>query len=72
MKLNATGGSNGMLPYLTLHGMFYDLRILYNFEQSETLIRLPQISPCGTALDPRATLRRERLNFSLGYRSTSA
>jgi putative CRISPR-associated protein (TIGR02619 family) len=43
IELNATGGFKGMVPYLTLYGMFYDLPVSYIFEQSETLIQLPRI-----------------------------
>jgi putative CRISPR-associated protein (TIGR02619 family) len=43
IELNATGGFKGMVPYLTLYGMFHDLRVSYIFEQSDTLIRLPRI-----------------------------
>jgi len=46
IELNATGGFKGMVPYLTLYGMFYDLPVSYIFEQSETLIQLPRI-PLG-------------------------
>ncbi|MGH7192249.1 MAG: putative CRISPR-associated protein, partial [Candidatus Saccharimonadales bacterium] len=43
VELNATGGFKGVVPYLTLYGMFHDLPVSYIFEQSETLIRLPRI-----------------------------
>jgi putative CRISPR-associated protein (TIGR02619 family) len=43
IELNATGGFKGMVPYLTLYGMFHDLPVSYIFEQSNTLIRLPRI-----------------------------
>jgi putative CRISPR-associated protein (TIGR02619 family) len=43
VELNATGGFKGMVPYLTLYGMFHDLPVSYIFEQSDTLIRLPRI-----------------------------
>jgi putative CRISPR-associated protein (TIGR02619 family) len=43
IELNATGGFKGMVPYLTLYGMFHDLPVSYIFEQSNALIRLPRI-----------------------------
>jgi putative CRISPR-associated protein (TIGR02619 family) len=43
VELNATGGFKGMVPYLTLYGMFHDLPVSYIFEQSNTLIQLPRI-----------------------------
>src|SRR5207237_27816 len=43
IELNATGGFKGMVPYLTLYGIFHDLPVSYIFEQSDTLIRLPRI-----------------------------
>lgn len=39
--LNVTGGFKSVVPYMTLFGLLYQLRIVYIFERSDTLITLP-------------------------------
>lgn len=41
--LNATAGFKAVVPYITFIGMIFNLRIMYIFEQSESLIELPPI-----------------------------
>jgi guanosine-3',5'-bis(diphosphate) 3'-pyrophosphohydrolase len=40
---NVTGGFKAVVPYLTLLGMFEDVDIVYVYEQSDELIRLPAL-----------------------------
>lgn len=41
--LNATGGFKAVVPYLTLFGVIHRVDVVYIFEQSSTLIRLPPL-----------------------------
>ncbi|WP_347246006.1 putative CRISPR-associated protein [Thermogutta sp.] len=41
--LNATGGFKAVVPYLTLFGVIHRLDVVYIFEQSNSLIRLPPL-----------------------------
>lgn len=43
IRLNATGGFKGVMPYVVLYGMFHDLAVSYVYEFSETLITLPRL-----------------------------
>jgi putative CRISPR-associated protein (TIGR02619 family) len=43
IRLNATGGFKGAIPYLVLYGMFNGLPVSYVYEFSDTLITLPPI-----------------------------
>ncbi len=41
--LNVTGGFKGVVPYMTLLGMFEDVEIIYVYDFSDTLVRLPAL-----------------------------
>lgn len=41
--INITGGFKGVVPYLTLLGMFHGIDVVYVFETSDALIRLPPL-----------------------------
>ena len=43
VRLNATGGFKGTLPYLMLYGMFHGYPVDYVYEFSNTLITLPAL-----------------------------
>ena len=43
IRLNATGGFKGTLPYLMLYGMFHGYPVDYVYEFSNTLITLPPL-----------------------------
>jgi putative CRISPR-associated protein (TIGR02619 family) len=41
--LNPTGGFKGVVPFMTVVGMLYNVRVVYLFEFSEDLINLPPL-----------------------------
>lgn len=41
--LNITGGYKGLIPYLTMIGQIYEVPVKYKFEESDSLIRIPQL-----------------------------
>ncbi|MCS7306218.1 MAG: putative CRISPR-associated protein [Thermoguttaceae bacterium] len=41
--LNATGGFKSVVPYLTLFGLLHRLEVVYIFERSPVLLRLPPV-----------------------------
>lgn len=41
--LNTTGGFKAVVPYITLFGLFHRIEVVYIFEGSKTLIRLPPL-----------------------------
>ncbi|MFI4997234.1 MAG: putative CRISPR-associated protein [Hyphomicrobiales bacterium] len=43
VRLNATGGFKGTIPYLVLYGMFNSIPVSYVYEFSDTLIVLPPV-----------------------------
>ena len=43
VRINATGGFKGTLPYLVLYGMVEGIEVSYVYEWSNTLIRLPPL-----------------------------
>jgi putative CRISPR-associated protein (TIGR02619 family) len=44
VRLNATGGFKGTVPYLVLYGMFHGLPVSYVYELSNQLITLPPLA----------------------------
>lgn len=41
--LNTTGGFKAVVPYITLFGLFHGIEVVYIFEWSDSLIRLPPL-----------------------------
>lgn len=41
IRLHATGGYKGVIPYMVLYGMFRSIPVSYMYEFSETLLNLP-------------------------------
>ncbi len=41
--LNITGGYKGLIPYLTMIGQIYEIPVKYKFEESDSLITIPQL-----------------------------
>lgn len=42
--LNATGGYKALMPYTTLAGTLFDREVVYVFEESDALVRLPHLA----------------------------
>jgi hypothetical protein len=43
LKLNVTGGFKSVVPLLTLYGQFFHYPVVYLYEQSESVIELPNV-----------------------------
>ena len=54
--LNTTGGFKSVVPYIALYGMFYGISVVYLFEFSEHLIKLPP-APLGVDFEKAGKLR---------------
>jgi len=63
--LNVTGGFKSVVPYVTLYGLLHQLPVVYLFERSKALLRLPPVpvnfdyERLGQAMDALELLRRE-------------
>ncbi len=63
--LNVTGGFKSVVPYVTLFGLLHRLPVVYLFERSKSLLRLPPVpvnfdyERLGQAMDALALLERE-------------
>lgn len=54
--LNITGGFKSVVPYMALYGLFYGIEVVYLFEFSEHLIKLPP-APLGVDFEKAGKLR---------------
>ena len=65
VTLNVTGGFKSVVPYVTLYGLLHQLPVVYLFERSKALLRLPPVpinfdyERLGQAMDAMEILRRE-------------
>ncbi len=65
VTLNVTGGFKSVVPYVTLYGLLNQVPVVYLFERSKTLLRLPAVplnfdyERLGQAMDALELLHRE-------------
>ncbi len=63
--LNVTGGFKSVVPYVTLYGLLHQLPVVYLFERSKSLLRLPPVpinfdyERLSQAMDALDLLQRE-------------
>ena len=53
--LNVTGGFKSVIPYMALYGLFYQLEMVYLFEFSDHIIKLPP-APLGVDFEKAASI----------------